>query len=318
MFDELNSAIGIDLSRRFYQDVGLPMLQRRFPDLIPYLAVGRVGEGSECFGFDDSLSRDHDFGPGFCLWLEDSLWPKYKSALAAAYWSLPDRFDGFVIPKSGPFLTRVGPFSISHFYAQFLGGKSLPQTVEQWFSLPQEPLATCTNGIVFADPSGVFTSIRTRLLAYYPEQVRLKKLAAHCALAAQAGQYNYPRCMRRGEHCAAIWALNSFQYHYMAAAFLLNRRYMPFGKWAFRAFRQLPLLGDRVAQILKNLSPEIPETSTNIEAACHLMADELYRQQLSDSQDSFLLAHADSVQHHVTNASLAALPLMSWKTGWQF
>lgn len=35
------------------------------------------------------------------------------------------------------------------------------------------------------------------------EDLRLKKLAARAAVMAQAGQYNYPRCVRRGETVAA-------------------------------------------------------------------------------------------------------------------
>ena len=60
---------GLELSEAFYRTHGAPMLQEQFPDLLPLLAVGLTGSGSECFGFDDDLSRDHDFEPGFCIFL---------------------------------------------------------------------------------------------------------------------------------------------------------------------------------------------------------------------------------------------------------
>ena len=50
---------GLELSRAFYETYGLPMLRTQFPELLPLLAVGLIGSGSECFGFDDEVSRDH-------------------------------------------------------------------------------------------------------------------------------------------------------------------------------------------------------------------------------------------------------------------
>ena len=62
---------GLELSRAFFEECGRPMLEAQFPDLMPYLAAGLFGSGSECFGYDDDVSRDHDFEPGFCLFLPE-------------------------------------------------------------------------------------------------------------------------------------------------------------------------------------------------------------------------------------------------------
>ena len=50
---------GLELSRGYYEAYGKPMLEKDFSDLLPFLAVGFVGSGSEHFGFDDDISRDH-------------------------------------------------------------------------------------------------------------------------------------------------------------------------------------------------------------------------------------------------------------------
>ena len=60
---------GIDIVRAYWEQHGLPMLRESFPGLLPLAAAGLTGPGSECFGFDDELSRDHDFEPGFCLFI---------------------------------------------------------------------------------------------------------------------------------------------------------------------------------------------------------------------------------------------------------
>ena len=62
---------GLELSEAFYETFGKPMLEEQFPELLPSLAVGLFGSGSECFGYDDDISQDHDFEPGFCIFLPD-------------------------------------------------------------------------------------------------------------------------------------------------------------------------------------------------------------------------------------------------------
>ena len=60
---------GLELSLAFYEQHGKPMLEEQFSSLLPFLAVGLLGAGSECFGYDDAVSQDHDFEPAFCIFL---------------------------------------------------------------------------------------------------------------------------------------------------------------------------------------------------------------------------------------------------------
>ena len=86
---------GLELSRQYFEAVGLPMLEAQFTSELPRIAAGLVGEGSECFGFDDEISRDHDWGPGFCLWLREEDYAAFGARLQAAYQALPRSFAGF-------------------------------------------------------------------------------------------------------------------------------------------------------------------------------------------------------------------------------
>ena len=58
---------GLELAKEYFENFGKPMLEKEFAELLPYLAVGFVGSGSEHYGFDDEISRDHDYEPGFCI-----------------------------------------------------------------------------------------------------------------------------------------------------------------------------------------------------------------------------------------------------------
>ena len=117
----------------------------------------------------------------------------------------------------------MGVSSIPEFYGRFLGPKGPPETLTQWLTVSDQALSVCTNGRVFQDVPGEFTRVREKLLAGYPEDVRRKRLAAQCAKAAQAGQYNHPRCVSRGDGVAALRALGEFLDHAQAVVFLLIR-----------------------------------------------------------------------------------------------
>lgn len=80
------------------------MLEEQFPQVLPLLAAGLTGSGSECFGFDDEISRDHDFEPGFCLFLpsEEVVDRRTAFLLERAYAKLPAEFEGYKRQKMGP------------------------------------------------------------------------------------------------------------------------------------------------------------------------------------------------------------------------
>ena len=303
---------GLELARRYWLEVGEPALTAACPQAMERAAVGLVGEGSECLGYDDALSRDHDWGPGFCVWLSRDDLDRWGEALRAAYDALPKTFLGYARLREDPLSAgRVGVLEQTAFYRRFLGLDRPPEGDRQWFLLSDQALSVCTNGAVFRDGTGAFTAFRTALLAYYPEEVRRKKLAARCALMAQAGQYNYPRCLRRGDRVAALRALGEFVDHAQGAIFLLNRRYRPYYKWAHRALTDLPLLGREAGERFEALAQEGPARGAEqVEALCGLVAAALEDQGLCPNQSDFLLDHARSIQEGLADPWLRSLPLM--------
>ena len=75
----------LEKNRRFYDQYVAEMIRSQFSEYEDRIAVGIAGEGSDCFGYDDELSRDHDFGTGVCLWLTDADMARFGYALSIAY-----------------------------------------------------------------------------------------------------------------------------------------------------------------------------------------------------------------------------------------
>jgi hypothetical protein len=309
---------GLELSERFYLEYGKPMLEEQFPDLLPNIAVGLFGSGSECFGFDDEVSRDHDFEPGFLILLpgEEIVDRRAAFLLERAYSKLPKEFLGVsrsaIAPVGG---ARHGVLRTAEFFESKVGAADGILTVSQWLTVPEHALAEATNGKLFFDDCGEVTRIREGL-SRYPEDIRRKKLAGELLLMAQAGQYNFSRCLRHGETGAAQLAIAEFSKAAMHAAFLLNGVYMPYYKWSFRAMRALTKLS-MLAETLEVLlttdnAPEIAESKgAMIEDVASDVIEELQNQGLTKAICGDLEKHAYSVNDSIADGSLRNLHILA-------
>lgn len=309
---------GLELSRAFFEECGRPMLEAQFSELMPYLAAGIFGSGSECFGYDDDVSRDHDFEPGFCLFLPEESVVDRRTAflLERAYSKLPRTFRGVSRPVLQPVGgARHGVFRTAEFFQKRIGSPDGLLNWRDWLTIPEQALAEATNGEVYFDSLGEVTRIRSAL-RFFPEDVRRKKLAGHLLLMEQAGQYNYPRCLSHGETGAAQLAAGEFVSSAMSAVFLLNCRYQPYYKWRFRAFRSLDKLSE-LAQPLEQLlttgnDAETAKAKTAlIEQICADVRAELCAQNLSDAQGDDLERHAYAVNNTIENSELRNLHILA-------
>lgn len=314
---ETQNLQGLELSERFYREYGEPMLREKFPELEGLVAVGLAGSGSECLGYDDVLSRDHDFEPGFCLFLPDESLVDRKAAFALerAYAALPREFMGFrrnpISPVGG---NRHGVIRIDEFFRQRTGSADGVIATRDWFILPEQALAEAVGGKVFRDDLGVFSAIRARL-SYLPEDVRLKKLAAHLLSMGQSGQYNYARCIARNETAAAQMALFEFTKSALHAAFLLKRRFLPYYKWSFRALRELDglsVLADPLEYLISvsNTPDEVEIKTDAIERICQALIRELRAQGLSNYSGEELEGHAYTVNARIGDESIRNLHIL--------
>ena len=308
---------GLELSEKFYLEYGEPMLRESFGELGGLIATGLVGSGSECFGYDDELSQDHDFEPGFCIFLPDEAKVDRKTEfrLERAYAKLPQEFMGYrrstVKPVGG---NRHGVIRMSEFFKSKTGNERGELSLSDWFFVPEQSLAEVTNGKVFYDGSGEFSAVREKL-SYLPRDVRLKKLAGNLLLMGQSGQYNYPRCAARGEMGAAQLALAEFVKSALNVIFLLNERYIPYYKWSFRALCELDTLSELGAGLeylisSGNTPSEVERKREEIERISVAVAQELRRLELSDFCGNEAEAHAYAVNSKISDGNIRNLHIL--------
>ena len=282
---------GIEISEDFYFNQVKPFILKNYPDLVRYSAFGLVGEGSECYGFDDEISKDHDF-------------------IKRCSWFLPrDIISQLPITEIslGDGLVKI--IAVEDFYKYYTLYEKGPLTLKEFRKVPQDLLSVATNGKIFEDNYGKFSYIRQRLLAYYPKDLVLKKLAYLCNKIAQSGQYNYQRCLKRNNLMGAQIALSEFLQYYCEFIHLINKKYMPFYKWQYRSLKSLHLLGEYTCSKMDALLSysDISESLQKIdiiEEMCEKLVGYLNKANLSNLNANFLKYHSSEIVKKINDEEL--------------
>ncbi len=256
----------IDKNRKFYDEYVAGMIHEMFGSYESRIAVGIVGEGSDCFGYDDVISRDHDFGTGVCLWITEEDRAVFGDDLSREYAELVNRKERSYY--TGRLSERRGVMTIHDFYSNILqidcDTKNGRLSEADWYALDHSCLKTATNGQVFRDDLGEFSAFRDLLLRYYPDRVWKRRIAEKLHEYAAALQVNYARCMFRRDTVAAQLCRNIGMSAAMELFFLLKREYPPYYKWTFRALTDLDGTGEYADKIR-----ELADTTINTSAWEH-------------------------------------------------
>lgn len=297
---------GIDLARQWYENILLPELEKEFPESLGSFASGIAGRGSECFGFDDEISRDHDFTSRVTLWMTSEHEEQYGFKLMRIYQKAAGRSSS--APESRLGENERGVVLIEDFLLRRLGYAHVPRSWQQWLYTPEYAFAETVNGSIFSDVPGVFSRIREDIRHGMPEDVRLKKIAAYSVMMAQSGQYNYTRCLKHGEPGAASVALSEFIRYTAMFVHQLNFAFTPYYKWMIRSLRELPLLGELALEL--DRLPESQDKNSIIEKICYHAAQELRNEGLSSTASDYLENHAFEVMSNIRNREIRALHIM--------
>ncbi len=252
----------MEKNRRFYETQVRELIHTRFAEYEDRIAVGIAGEGSDCFGYDDEISRDHDFGTGVCLWLTDGDMERFGAELSAAYNELVDSMERSYYTDR--LRERRGVMTIHDFYSDILHVdcdiEHCRLSEEDWYRLDHACLKTAVNGEVYRDDPGIFTAFRNYLLGYYPDRIWRMRLAEQLHKYASALQVNYARCMSRNDLVAAELCRAQGVESAMELFFLLKREYPPYYKWTYRALTERDeegILSARIKELaMEKLNPE--------------------------------------------------------------
>ena len=278
---QTSSEKGIDICRKYYDRYVRPMIDEKFPEYASKIACGLSGEGSDAFGYDDALSRDHDWGPSVCLWITKDTDTQIGEELRNAYAELPEEMDGI---KRAPYVRgkdRRGVQVIPEFFKRLTGAPEYDEI--DWRETTSPLLAAAVNGEIWRDDEGIITEFRNKLATGYPESILFKHLAESCARFSREGQYNAPRVSKRGDELTARMFIYDAMREAMKLLYLANGKFYPHDKWLRYGLKDLEG-GDTLDSLLQAMAAD-PAKAEDVGS---FLAMELYRRDYISDIDPYL------------------------------
>ena len=227
-------------SYNFYKDYIKHMIRTKYPSYENRIAVGLVGEGSECFIYDDDISKDHDYEISLCMWLSDSDYKEIGDTLNNDYKKTVEDYcvKNKIMIKylyDSLLARRRGAIRISDFYSNILGihiDEQKKQLTDGEYSYIEDRFfATASNGLVFRDDMHMFSDIRDVIKKYYPKNIYIKKLIYNMHMFSQYGQSNYARSMSRGDYVTAHICVSNCIELCLKILCNIEKIYAPYYKW---------------------------------------------------------------------------------------
>lgn len=287
---------GLDIARAFYEECFKPVIDHEFAGYRDRISVGLFGRGSDCYGYDDEASRDHDWGPGFVVLTDSDTFEKIGPALEQAYDSLPKEYMGY---RTAPVVSghkRRGVFVIEDYFRELLG--RFPISPEDYVLIPDHALSSAVNGEIFTDPSGSVEKIRDELRQGYPEPLLYLKIAESMSRASQCAQYNFERMLKRGDELTASMMLSDGLKEVLKLAHYLENKYPPHDKWLFKSAHDLDSAGELIPLI------SAAHSKKEIAPLFEFLASKAYEAGFISDIDDYLDHHSDELLFKAEAAKL--------------
>jgi len=228
---------GLEIARDFFFSWGRPFLAAQFPDLVDRVAAGRI-LGSDVLGGDDDISRDHDWGPQFTLFLSASDYAEFGAQLSRAMnAAAPNPWKDYRLAGAGD--KSVVVESIPEWFSKYLKLGRLPLAAADWPpSSVESILYFLRHGEIWIDGTGEMGRWRSALHEY-PDEILRSRLAEECFRIWQHGEYNFVQRMpRRRDLIAIAVCLGEFVAGVIRIVLLMSRDFTPYWKWLAFEFRK--------------------------------------------------------------------------------
>ena len=246
----MNDSI-IDISREFFETIVKPILKEHFPKETAQTAFGVFGYGSEVLRLDDAYSRDHHWGLRIDAIMPDAIFESQrKNIMETLAANLPESYQGHSLREGHVAGAGLAPESLPKFLGRTIGLTHAPKNDAEWLSIPEEDIIHVVNGEIWYDPLGEFTSIRNVFAAYYPEPVRLRRIAHWCRYFSGMGTYALKRAILRNNEFYAQTRFSNAIRLGVQLAFLLDKQYFPYDKWIMTFFERLPRMYERMGSLV--------------------------------------------------------------------